>query len=309
MNDRLLDAITNMDDSLIEAYCKTEKKLRAAKRQRLAIWRKGLSLAACFAVMVGIIYGAKLYFKDKSGFTFSGERYRIASAEGNNFFTIDTSVDLSKYSQSQLGSLSFDSVEAFVNTVTKGNLSDKQLAIVDRAFPRDENGNILICDFSDISAPRHPKEFTLCGVHWSGTSYGYHLENPNGVFATIQCLARKDFDRLYEEDYVNFFKKDTVTLTEEVIGEQKSEYYFSTSAGTFRSVRYTVQSGSNSLIVEERYCLSASHDLLTPSETVPQRICVYGKDVERQFVLLLFDLTEKPSVSWLSQFGLTKYKP
>lgn len=208
----------------------------------------------------------------------------------------------------QTATIQFDSIEEWIDTVKNGKLDDHQLATANKFFEKDSNGNILICDFSDIKVPVHPKGFECNGVGWSGRYYSYYIENVDGVFAYVHYIGKDAYEDRFEDDYLNFFDQDHIFLKKVIEGKDATEYYYSTDAGELKSVRYSLANGDTTRHIEETYRLEMKDSYLEESSEIPSSIYIYGSGPNGYFVITIYGLKNRPNVEWLEQFGVRKYK-
>ena len=270
--------------------------------------KKFICLICCLAFFIVCFNGCnKDTYSDVNG------RYELKSID-NQFYliinketieSIESTIDLGI---NQVASIGFDSIEEFVSTLKNGKLSDDQLAIANRAFKKDSTGKIIVCDVSNIRVPVCPNEFDCMGVEWSGELYSYHLESGSGEFAYYHYLSKDAYEYQYENDYLNFFSKDTVSLEKTVDSKEATEYYYSTATGDMKKVRYSVTNGDTLLYVDETYRLRMEDDSLQISDTVPYRITIYGSAPNGYFRVEAYDLEDKPTLEWLMKFGIKIYK-
>jgi hypothetical protein len=205
--------------------------------------------------------------------------------------------------------LEFDSMETFVDTVKNGKLSDSELRIIDEVFKKDSEGRIEICDFSNLQVPVTPDGVKISKVTWSGKSYAFHIEIPEDAFGYVYMNHKTIFDRRYKEYYTEYFDNDRITLQETVEYKDFTEYYYSTKAGEFKKVRYTIENDNIKLEVDESYILAAYNDLMNkPSLDVPDSVQIFGAKDGKSFEIIIYSLETKPTVEWLSQFSIEDYK-
>jgi hypothetical protein len=105
-------------------------------------------------------------------------------------------------------------------------------------------------------------------------------------------------------------KNYDVLEVEEIKDRNATEYRYTTDTAKLKTLSYTIKTDDVELIVDETYVLAyfPGGDLFTPSETLPLDIRIYGKDSNGFFEVYFNKLAERPSVEWLSSFGLIEVK-
>ena len=87
--------------------------------------------------------------------------------------------------------------------------------------------------------------------------------------------------------------------------------YCKNNAVASKEVVYEIQNNERTLYVEEFYILdrfgTANTERLAISETTPKSVKVFGEDDGYVWYLRISDPTSRPSVEWLSSFGLKPY--
>lgn len=239
-------------------------------------------------------------------------RYELKKIEGASYLlipdktkeTIESNIDIGMIQEAEI---QFDSIEEFVNNVKNGKLNDRQLAIANKTFSKDSNG-IKVCNFSDIQIPVNPIEFECKKVFWSGELYSYSLESKSNTIAYYHLLNKDSYDYQYDNNYLRFFDNESVSVTKTIDYENNAEYYYSTSKGNMKKVRYTLVNGQTTLVVDETYRLSMEDKTIPTSNEVPYRVTIYGIKSDQYFCIDIFDVVSKPTVEWLTDFSVEAYK-
>ena len=167
------------------------------------------------------------------------------------------------------------------------------------------DGTIEICNLENLYECVMPSGMKLKNVVWRGDSYYFNFTSET-VWGAIYCC---DEDAVQTEMvYKDFLSNPLVTITkQEVIEERAAEvYYYTTSVAELKAICYEIHEGEKHMLVQETYVLGGDCDL-EKSSTVPLRIQFWGTDNSGWFYGGLHGLTERPSVEWLSQFGLKDY--
>lgn len=234
--------------------------------------------------------------------------YKIIQKNGEYFILFD---DLSTYQEDaqlvQVATISFDSMKEFKDSVTKGQLTEGQKKIMANSFQRDSAGAIMVCDFNNLYVPTLPEDGSVNGVVWSGQAYSFGLGFDNKIYGWIKPQTEAQYDERYQNDYIDFFENDKITVTKtETLEDGKVATYYSTSAGQLMNIRYTLKTDNQTIVVDKRFCLQMDSPVPT-SATVPLRVELYCTSEEGFYYVYLSGFAEDPTDEWLASFGLQKY--
>ncbi len=235
-------------------------------------------------------------------------QYSLVEEKGNHYIIFDNASSLPEDSSNLAvaPSITFKTVKEFHNSVTKNLLTEEQKKEMTR-FKKDEQGRILSCDFDNLYTPTTP-DASSSRVIWYGSYYYFTASWEDGRSAKVQNFEQSDFEKKYQEDYVNIYKNPLITVSStEIIEGNKEVTYYSTNAGEFKDFRYSLSSEGKTIYVHKLYRLKLNHNLATPSDIVPASISLFCTEEDRYYTVKLHGLKEDPTDEWLLQFGLTKY--
>ena len=237
--------------------------------------------------------------------------YRIVRENGQCFIVFD---DITVYQREYppdvdinvVADVEFDTIQAFKDSVTKGKLTYAQKEIIANAFPRNSDGKIPCCDFDKLYAPVLPVGGTVGGVSWKGEAYSFQLTLNDNTSGYLHCLTEESYLDKYQYHYLDFFDRDTITVTKtEDLGNGKVATYYTTIAGELMNIRYGYAKGNRNFVIDKTFRLKMNNPELTPaSEEIPSVIDLFCRSAEGYFHISLYDLCEDPSDDWLSAFGI-----
>ena len=236
------------------------------------------------------------------------DEYTIIEEDGNYYIVFTNELKLNSYGESQMATVDFETIQDFKNKVTKGLLTDAEKATIATAFRKNEN-RIFSCNFNELYEPVLPSGGEVEGVAWKGENYSFTIEFDNNVFGFVHYYTPEQYNHMFEYQYENLFNKDTITITRtEQIGDgQKIAIYYETFAGKLMNIRYTLQRGTKTIMVDKTFRLAMSNGALETSSSVPSMIVLYCIDGEEYYGIDLHNFSEDPSDEWLMQFGMTQY--
>lgn len=235
-------------------------------------------------------------------------RYSICEKDGKHVLVPNTPPS---YDMSACASVSFPefvSIAEMRHGIILGPFSEQELASL---AGRDTNpeGEILICDPNRLYECTAPEEFDLAYISWRGTFYTFVLTSKTSRGA-ITCLDEKDYLENLKNSYQSFLNQSSVTVTEQnsILDRSTTVYYCQTSKAKRKYICYEISVKGKKMYVQEEYLLENQYSDEMVSDKVPHSIQFWGTENGSYFSGYLYNLTERPSVAWLKQFGLVPYK-
>ena len=331
----LFNALTKIDDRFID---RAEKAPAVPERPRRAPVRRWLEIAACACLLLavsllianrvgpfghlgggkkssrlnGSVYSDVAAATDARPSTQAGTQaighegtwaavdentdYSLSVVDGRNYLNFDGGN--ASYSSIK-GTVYFKTVDAMVTAIRTNSLSPDQCETIRNSFPQDENG-IRIVDLDHVFDAALPDELISRGVVWEGPSYAFELDDENGVFGNLRVLTKEDYETLYADQYTAFFDRAGITvLSRGNVADRNAEVVlYEAQDGTRRAIRYAL---ANGVTVVETYFAPGG-----TSSAIPVTVELYGETDAAAFYAKLYELTERPTVEWLSRFGLTE---
>lgn len=203
----------------------------------------------------------------------------------------------SSYGGSQLAYIPFESMKKFKDTITNGLLTDSDKELI--AWAVRVYSDNKTCDLNNLYEPIMPQGSNAGEVGWYVDYYSFNIRKDEVYKGHIKVFTENDYNTFYIRDYENFLdEKDTVTKVENIDGVETIYYYW--SHYSYKNVRYTLQSGNKTVIVDKKFDLGKS-------ETVPYDIKLYCVEGNKYYIVNFDKVYEDPSDDWLLQFGLKRY--
>jgi len=222
-------------------------------------------------------------------------RFTLSTVDGRVYLNFDEGNDPI---DPHFGSLDFPSLDALVAAIRANDLFDVQCETIRTIFPRDENG-IRIIDVDHVCDPLLPDDLFVGCVDWEGPSYAFEFDGRNAVSGILRVLTKEDYATVFADEYETFFDRETITVLSRInVADRNAEVVrYRTSTGEdYQAIRYAL---ANGVKVVEFYRVQEGTPL-----AIPEKVALYGESGDAAFQAELYDLTERPSVEWLSQFGL-----
>ena len=200
-------------------------------------------------------------------------------------------------------SIYFGSVDEMMTDIKTGNFTEEELYFISH-YPKDDLGRIQVCNFDSFLVPAVPTPLKLTGICWNGLWFTYLLgcEGNDTVYAMLL-----DTKEQYEEtiDFnANFATKTTCKVHSQTTEEDRNAtatYYTNLLGEDSKVVYYTIGEGDSAIHVMEDYVLKNEIYELT-------YISITCSDNGTYFHYYSTTETERPSVVWLSLFGIREYK-
>ena len=202
-------------------------------------------------------------------------------------------------------SIRFETIEEMKNDFETGNFSERELEIISEWREEDEE-KVQICNLSSLYTARCPSDLTVSSIGWYGGD-GYLITmraDADGPKALMSYGVTPEYNEERIELYSNYEENPRITVKAVSFDLERNatiyEYITSVIEREYKLIVYSIGEGTEMLYVVETY------DVMSNDE-VPSSIEIYGQEQGKYFRLDITNLQERPSVEWLSQFGLKEY--
>ena len=244
------------------------------------------------------------------------DAYSITESDGALYLNFSDAYLATKeqINNCQLGELQFDSLEDMRQSFLRNEFESTEYVIMQSAFKKTDEG-IRLCDMNALWDAQKPASTQVSFVSLLGEYYDYHLrEDGMFSFGWIHYTSEQLRESLKERDYIQYNRSyRTVTRKETAefdgvpceIVESNSEYEY------YRDIYVDIEEKGKTVSIVLRYLIDYTNDdgRLSPSETAPARVLMYGEQNGVSFAVSLYEFSQTPSFKWLSSFGLTPYTP
>lgn len=196
----------------------------------------------------------------------------------------------------------FDTVQEMINDIKTGNFCDEEKEIM-MEFRENEDGVVQICDISSLHTALYPSTFIYQSIGWYGTVYFYTLSSgENGPKAVLNFVPHETYetDIDFYRNFDELTKAEMISVSSDPDRNAVVYDYLNILGEESKMLVYTIGEGTEPLHIAECYRLEES-------DTVPAYIKLYGQSKGKYFCVFLNQLQERPSVEWLSQFGICEY--
>lgn len=318
-----------------KVYAKTGMSNPKTKKPFYFRWQSYVTIAACLALLIGTGIAlpmlpehsspndtptltqtpAQLHEDSKVTYSITmknGVHY-INFSDGNTVNPTDSEQGMVSFG------LYFPSLGEMKDAFLNNRLSDRQIQTMKKGFPKDENG-IIIPDMNELYEPTLPDDLTTClDITLNGSSYSFYLYHPSvdptsaealdTTYGMFSVVSQEIFDRNYANELS--FLEYTVGSQTKVEDRDATVYKYYSRSGAFQLITYDLSVGDKVLHICEKYTVDWYDSSFLPdrpiSYSIPYSIQIYGCENGQYFEVLLHNTSERPSVEWLSSFGLTEY--
>lgn len=266
--------------------------------------KKHILLLICISMLTTLLYGCSSNTRETA--QYDTPLYSIAVEDGQ--YNLTPKVTTSDVDGSRaLLYPKFTSLDEMRQSIITGSLAEYELEALSYNSQSTE-GEIEICDLDHLYEYTAPAEFTLEYIMLFGKSYQFLLSCEK-VWGGIYCYNEKEYTEKYNRGYKKFLSNPLVTLIEqeEIDDRSATVYHCNTDVAKKKYICYEICVGNKKMFIQEEYLLECDNDRLKVSSDVPSTIYFWGEEQSSYFYGVFFDFSERPSVEWLCQFGLTPY--
>jgi len=202
--------------------------------------------------------------------------------------------------------LSFSSVEEMKNDILTANFNKTQLHQLAKYVSQNYPNTKLIRVFNpeQLYEPTFPSDFSGYCVEWPSKTNSYickisstrsnHEQATWNMISQVGCSDEVDKLLDYESCQPYPYSGGFTDIVH-VSDRNATEYYLSTN---LKDVIYQFEDQGTTYTVLEKYRGSEQ----------PDTIILYSENPEKCFKVYIHGLVERPSIEWLSQFGIKKYE-
>ncbi|MBE6639430.1 MAG: hypothetical protein E7616_08300 [Ruminococcaceae bacterium] len=249
---------------------------------------------------------------EKSGIiTDTNAGYEIEMIDGQYYLVFEDEKYKNNVNASQVEPyLTFSSVAEMKDKVLNGKLTEEEIKTMS-TFTKDSASKIRIPNLEKVYTPIVPENITCSASVWmNSVGYSVELLSKDCYVSLFEVQSKERYEEKLKEtkDKLHNNKLVTITKTEQTDDRDATVYWYTTSSGELKKIEYTIVTEKAELFVTETYCLRLNHDLMAVSDTIPQGVQIHGNLGDRYFYCSVYECTERPSVEWLSSFGLAEVK-
>lgn len=208
----------------------------------------------------------------------------------------------------------FSTLTEMREAIVTGTISEKEMQTVFNTANRCEDGSIEICNVDKLYECVLPAELSVKHIIWTGIMYDYRVSGSIASGSFI-CLNETDYQDNIDSQYKDFLDNEQLIITKQEYEEDRSAvvYHYTGERSNGKYICYEIGTGDKRIIVQEVYRFGVGKEALTTDDTtlvsdeVPDNVRLWITDGSGYASVLLNGFSERPSVEWLSQFGLREY--
>ena len=290
------------------------------KKIYIPVWAGCTAAAVCLCLVLGAWL---IREKDPLQFTAPQEEmefhtplYSATVKNGSCILSPKISLERPTYGLSACGSLvypSFHSVKEMRQGILSGQFTWHELFALS-VSSKSQDGGIALCDPNRLYDGTAPEDLSLKSVKLCGKSYHFEFSGTNGE-ATVYCVNQEEYTKKLTKEYKDFLNNPNVTVTQQrkTLSRFATEYHVETASIKKKYICYEITRGDMTMYVQEAYILDVIDEQysgsLEESEEVPSSIYFWGTENGGYFHGTIWECKERPTKTWLSQFGLVPYNP
>ena len=196
----------------------------------------------------------------------------------------------------------FHTVEEMISDIKTGSFSDEELEIL-MEFSRDENGMVQICDISSMYVAEYPSTFSTQRISWGGMFYtSFFGTGGSGPYGYLDLIDKETYESKinFYSNYDEYLKVEEISISSDPERNAVVYDYVTTFGDELKVLVYTIGEGTDLLHIVEVYTMEES-------DIVPDYIKIWGQSEGKYFNVYINRFQERPSVEWLSKFGIHEY--
>ena len=243
--------------------------------------------------------------------------YDIIEKDGKHYISFNTIskgeavlADGANASTAAINLPDFTSIGQMKEKIENGDFNENELRAIE-AKCKKNNGLLEICDPNSLCDVRTPQDVALHNISWWGNGYEFDLRSQNTESCYVDCEIAEEYSYFFQKYYANspYSKDKAYEFREEKIADRNAtQIFYQTGAGDFKVVKYEIREENRILYVSEEYHLTSYSGPLETSTTVPYRNHMFTEENGAFVTVSIYEPTERPSVEWLSSFGVTPYE-
>lgn len=143
-------------------------------------------------------------------------------------------------------------------------------------------------------------------IKWTGDGYTFQVDGFLSPSASVDYYYNEeDFKEEYEYIYTNFSSDSSTVISEKQVASRNATVYKMENKydSGFVVVQYTIEKADRTLYVHEKYDTMEDYHIKKP-----RSIYIFGEENGGYFQVSSHFLKTRPSVAWISSFGLKPYE-
>lgn len=251
---------------------------------------------------------------------YSNDYYNIVSIDGQYqvLFTDKLSKELGKKADSTtlmceyIDYPEFSGVREMCDAIKQGAIDAKDLKGLHKLY-EIRNHTLEMFDIENPMDAVLPEDVQIKHVAWAGKYCYFPLETDISAVASLYWYKEDQMEEVFEAKYENALNEYQVILgTTNIPDRNAVEIRYNNETGWYKLLRYEIVEKDRKLYIQEHYTLDRAESAPsyngTISGEIPNQVEIFGFGEEACFYAGFLYLDERPSVEWLTSFGLTPLK-
>ena len=238
----------------------------------------------------------------------SSEKYQLIK-EGEEYYILyNASSSQSSHMEVEYA-VFFNSMKEMKDAIANVDFTEEQLEeFAKRLRKQDQReGKLHFLNIDNLYEPIYPSDLKLT-VKCMGRSYQWILTNSTGSkhISMSPHMGQYRSERETVEAYIKSLEDEEILSVTNISDRNSTAIeYIDGHGNNVKSIYYKIETGEKNLIVLETvYLNEISED---NKIYFKDKIQIYGEQSGNYFSFSIFKTDERPSVEWLSQFGIKEY--
>ena len=196
----------------------------------------------------------------------------------------------------------FRSVKEMKDTIINGSFTQEQHDYLIEAMS-NSNGSVYVFDIDNLYEATYPSDLDMT-LYFHGSSYSWrtNTDDDDSLGVSLSLTSEEIFasNRDLEDSLRSYNEVTSVTSTED--RDATIIDYIRFDGDVIKAIIYTIETDEKTLVIVEEHYIEYEN-----KSQNPYQVAIYGHQADEYFYVRLYNLTERPSVEWLSQFGIKEY--
>lgn len=232
----------------------------------------------------------------------ASNKYQLIKEDEHYYIHYDGSIPQTSHMEVEYV-IPFNTMKEMKDAIINVDFTEEQLKeIAKRQARRD--GKIYFLNIDELYEPVYPSDLNLT-VECGGNYYNWRLTNNTDSVSFGMCpTSEENFSKLKDsEEYLRSFEnKEVLSTTNTADRNATVVQYIDVYGNTVNKSYYIIETDEKTLIVQELVTVRQINESF-----FPYTVYIYGEQNGEYFYAVSYELNERPSVEWLSQFGIREY--
>ena len=232
--------------------------------------------------------------------------YHLTKEDGHYYIQYDIAPNANKqhFIEYFAPNYPFRSVKEMKDTIINGSFTQEQHDYLIKALS-NINGRVYVFDIDDLHEATYPTDLDMT-LYFHGGSYSWRTnkDDDDSLSVSMYFTSEEIFasNRDLEDSLRSSKNTEVTSVTTTEDRDATIIDYIRFNGDVIKAIIYTIETDEKTLVIVEEHYIEYEDKSQKPYE-----VTIYGHEADEYFSVRLYNLTERPSVEWLSQFGIKEY--